>query len=171
LTDPVSTRQEKFREIFSRYKNRTYDFALKMLGDRDAAGDVVQEVYLRLYQALESNHQFADVQNWLFILTRNLCLNIIRDSGKEVSLDKLLTDRQVDPDFADAGLRKVKRAMAALEAKYREALILKEYQGFSYEEIAEVLGITVPAVRSLLYRARIRLKENFEKLSIKRWSS
>ena len=170
MTDPVSTRDEKFREIFSRYKNRTYDFALKMLGDRDAAGDVMQEVYLRLYQALESNRQFADVQNWLFILTRNLCLNVIRDSGREVSLDKLVSDRQVDPEFADAGLRKVKRAMAGLEPKYREALILKEYQGFSYEDIAGVLGITVPAVRSLLYKARIKLKENFEKLSIKRWS-
>ena len=170
MTDSVSARNERFREIFGRYKNRTYDFALRMLGDRETAGDVVQEVYMRLYKALESNPNFSDVQSWLFILTRNLCLNIIRDSAKEVSLDRTFTEMQVDADFADSGLRKVKRAMAALDPKYREALILKEYQGFSYQDIAGVLGITVPAVRSLLYKARLSLKENFEKLSIKRWS-
>lgn len=168
MTDPDTGRREKFREIFDRHKNRTYDFALRMLGDRDAAGDITQEVFLRLYRAIDGNPEIGNMQNWLFILTRNLCLNEIRDSKKEINIDSLDFVEAVEADFARNDVRQIRKAMSALNAKYKEVLVLREYEGFTYSEIAGILGITVPAVRSLLYKARLMLKENFEKISIKR---
>ena len=168
MTDSDTGKNKKFREIFDRYKNRTYDFALRMLGDRDAAGDITQEVFLRLYKAIDSNPGIGNMQSWLFILTRNLCLNNIRDSRKQVSIEEMNFDSTVGSDFGNAGVIQIRKAMSALDEKYREALVLKEYEGFTYSEISGILGVTVPAVRSLLYKARLQLKENFENLSIKR---
>lgn len=139
-----------------------------MLGDRDAAGDITQEVFLRLYRAIDGNPEIGNMQNWLFILTRNLCLNEIRDSKKEINIDSLDFVEAVEADFARNDVRQIRKAMSALNAKYKEVLVLREYEGFTYSEIAGILGITVPAVRSLLYKARLMLKENFEKISIKR---
>lgn len=144
-----------------------YDFALKMVGDADTAGDITQEVFIRLYKSNSNHTAISNVKNWLFILTRNLCLNRIRDSRRQVSLDAVPeTEIQVDCS-ADSRHIILQKAMYALAPDLREALILKEYQGFSYIEIGGILGITVPAVRSLLYRARVALKEIYEKYSIK----
>ena len=123
---------------------------------------------MRLYRAIDGNPEIGNMQNWLFILTRNLCLNEIRDSKKEINIDSLDFVEAVEADFARNDVRQIRKAMSALDAKYKEVLVLREYEGFTYSEIAGILGITVPAVRSLLYKARLMLKENFEKISIKR---
>lgn len=167
MTESVDGKNKRFGEIFCGHKDRVYNFALRMLGDRDAAGDITQEVFLRLYKAIDSNPAILNMQSWLFILTRNLCLNKIRDTKKEVSLDTEMREALTDSGCDDSRIAMVRRALMCLETRYREILVLKEYQGLSYNEIGDVLGLTAPAVRSLLYKARISLRENFEKLSIK----
>ena len=156
----------KFTDVFNEYKNRTFDFAVKMLGDRDAAGDIAQEVFIRLYTKVTDHYRIADVKSWLFILTRNLCLNKIRDSRHEVPLDAVSDTQE---DYSDGDLQRqieLHRALQALEPEYREALILREYQGFTYKEISEILGTTVPAIRALIYRARCRLRETYRQTNL-----
>lgn len=166
MTGPVNGSNERFSEIFNRNKDQVYGFAVRMLGDRDAAGDITQEVFLRLYKSMNTKSAITNMQNWLFILTRNLCLNRIRDSKKELSLETAGVENIPGVEDKNPNMTVLRKAIMCLETKYREVLILKEYQGFSYMEIGGILGLTVPAVRSLLYKARIMLKEQFERLSI-----
>ncbi|MEW5923605.1 MAG: RNA polymerase sigma factor [Candidatus Zixiibacteriota bacterium] len=166
MTGPVSGSNERFNEIFHRHKDQVYGFAVRMLEDRDIAGDITQEVFLRLYKSIDANPAITNMRSWLFILTRNLCLNKIRDSKRVVSLDTMDVENLSGAETEDSNRAILRKAMLCLETRYREVLILKEYQGFSYSEIGEILGLTVPAVRSLLYKARMMLREKFEQLSI-----
>ena len=155
----TSSNHQQFTELFHLYKDRTYDFALRMLGDAHAAGDVAQDVFIRLYEHQSNHHRIADVKSWLFIVARNLCLNHMRNRGRQAPLDAL-EDQLVESNPAvDPRQRALRRALSGLESPYREALILKVYQGFSYREIAEILGRTVPSVRSALFKARSMLRD------------
>ncbi len=164
---PRANCSDNFETIFQRYKNQTFDFAHRMLGDKDAAGDVMQDVFIRLFKVLKNNSDIKDIKNWLFIAVRNLCLNKIRDGHKEISLHSI-PDENLGYNNPDTNQIILEKSLLSLETRFREALILKEYQGFSYKEMAEILQITIPAVRSLLFKARSRLKDNFHKINNRR---
>lgn len=152
-----------FETLFHRYKNQTYNFAYKMLGDKQTASDVTQEVFIKLFKSQNHAKTIDNPKNWLFILTRNLCLNKLRDSKREIGLETL-EEESSDNQIQDIHVQKLKKALNQLEPNFKEALILRAYQGLSYQEISEILAISVSAVKSLLFRARVRLKEIFEKL-------
>ncbi len=158
----TSSNHQQFTELFHLYKDRTYDFALRMLGDAHAAGDVSQEVFLKLYLSQSNHDRIADVKSWLFIVARNLCLNHIRNRSKQIPLEQLEGQLVESNPAVDPRQRALRLALAGLESPYREALILKVYQGFSYREIAEILGRTVPSVRSTLFKARSMLRDKME---------
>ena len=164
----TSSNHQQFTELFLLYKDRTYDFALRMLGDAHAAGDVAQDVFIRLYEHQSNHHRITDVKSWLFIVARNLCLNQIRNRGRQVPLDALEDQLAHANPALDPKQRALRLALASLESPYREALILKVYQGFSYQEIAEILGKTVPAIRSLLFKARSMLREMMDNDQMRR---
>jgi RNA polymerase sigma-70 factor (ECF subfamily) len=153
--------------MFHRHKNRVYDFAVAMLGDRDVAGDVVQDVFIGLYTQMNNGTKILTPKSWLLAATRNLCLNRIRDSRKQTALEDS-THVAID-DASDEAIHDVlEAALQSLDGNLREVLILREYQNLSYAEMAEILGTTVPAVRSNLYRARIDLREAYRKLTAMR---
>lgn len=154
--------QKPFTELFEQYKGRTYDFALRMLGDPQAASDVAQDAFLRLFEHQQNHHRIGDVKSWLFIVARNLCLNRIRNRSKYVSLDGLEDRPTRAHTAADPRQRALRRALLSLDSPYRETIVLKAYQGFTYQEMAEILGKTVPAIRSLLYKARSMLRDRLE---------
>ncbi len=157
-----------FIEIFNQHKDGIFLYALKMLGNRDSAGDIAQDVFMRLYQKQLNNSEILDVKSWLFVVARNLCLNLIRSRKKVGSLDELESAGVAAIDPSDEKLLYLRRALLSLEPQYREAIIFREYHGFSYSEIAEITGLTIPAVRSLLYRGRIELRAAFKKLNMVR---
>jgi len=157
-----------FETLFHRYKDQTYNFAYRMLGNKETAGDITQEVFMKLFNSQKNPTQINNLKNYLFILIRNLCLNRIRDTKKESSLDLIAEEKSVGNEISNLKLLKLKKAFIRLESDLKEALVLKEYQGFSYKEISEILGLSVSAVKSLLFRARLRLKEVYEKINSKR---
>jgi RNA polymerase sigma-70 factor (ECF subfamily) len=163
MADTIENARKAFIETFRQYKNSIYLYSLKMLGDKDSAGDISQEVFFRLYTRQTENRAIGDVKSWLFIVARNLCLNYIRDHKRTSSLDAVTDNAGVATGTEEEQLRQLRRALLSLEPKYRETLILKEYQGFSYSEIAEITGTTIPAIRSLLYKARLQLKDAYKK--------
>ncbi|OGC78627.1 MAG: hypothetical protein A2145_02580 [candidate division Zixibacteria bacterium RBG_16_40_9] len=153
-----------YETLFRRYKNQTYNFAYKMLGDKQSASDITQEVFIKLFKSQDNSKPINDLKNWLFILTRNLCLNKLRDSKKEIGLEAI-EEESSENKIQDPQVLKLREALNQLEPNLKEALVLREYQGFSYQEIAEILDISVSAVKSLIFRARVKLKEIFEKIN------
>ncbi len=164
LKDFQNGDSKAFETLFHRYKDRMYNFAYKMLGNEDSAGDVTQEVFIKLFRSLNNSSQINNLKNWLFIITRNMCLNRIRDKKTEIELEAI-EEKTSENEIEKLQVLKLKQALAELEPDLKEALILREYQGFSYKEISEILGLSDSAVKSLLFRARIKLKEIFEKIN------
>lgn len=151
-----------FASLFHRYKNQTYNFAYKMLGDKQTASDITQEVFIKLFK--NNSKQINDLKNWLFILTRNLCLNKLRDRKKEIGLETI-EEESSENKIQGPQVLKLREALNQLEPNLKEVLILREYQGFSYQEISEILDISASAVKSLMFRARAKLKEVFKKIN------
>ncbi|HVP36734.1 MAG TPA: RNA polymerase sigma factor [Terriglobales bacterium] len=154
---------QAFETLFHRYKNQIYNFSYKMLGNKESAGDITQEVFIKLFHNQKNPGRINNLKNWLFILTRNLCLNRIRDTKKEITLDSIADEKSSENGNSNLQVLKLQKAMSQLEPDLKESLVLREYQGFSYKQISEILSLSLPAVKSLLFRARLRLKEIYEK--------
>jgi len=164
-----------FEELVERHKQRVFRTAYRFLGVRQDAEDIAQEVFLRVYRARDTYEPRARFTTWLYAICRNTCFKRLRkQSGSPVSLsDEVeLEDGSAPRQLADArapsplesALRDeraalVKQAIEALPTSQRMALVLCKYEGLSYAEIAEAIGRSEKAVKSLLHRARQNLKE------------
>jgi RNA polymerase sigma-70 factor (ECF subfamily) len=161
-----------FRQLVERHQNAVIGTVAKMLGNASDAEDISQQVFLRIWRNAKRYRPEAKFTTYLFTITRNLVFNETRRRGrkKEVSADEreenshhLIEDspnRQPDAELLQAELqRAVDDAIAALPEAQRMAVILRRYDQLPYEEIAEVLGLSLSAVKSLLFRARSGLKE------------
>jgi len=172
---------EAFEELVARYQNRVVALLEHHVGDRDQAEDLAQEVFLRVYRARDSYVPGAKFATWLFTIANNLASNALRRRSRrrEVNLDARASGplgaqplaalaqaasgqmpaRQLDK----AELRDVVRlAMQALNERQRMAVLLNKFEGMSYADIAETMEMTPKAVKSLLSRARVHLREVLE---------
>ena len=161
-----------FRELVERHQNAVVGTVAKMLGNSSDAEDISQQVFLRIWRHAKRYRPDAKFTTYLYTITRNLVFNETRRRGrkKEVSADEReenshhliedSPDRQPDAEALQAELqRAVDDAIAALPEAQRMAVILRRYDQLPYEEIAVVLGLSLPAVKSLLFRARTGLRE------------
>jgi RNA polymerase sigma-70 factor, ECF subfamily len=150
-------------------------YCYRMLGSWDEAEDAVQETYLRGWRAWDAFERRASVRTWLYQIATNVCLNAARDrvrralpsgigapaDNADQRSDLLTPERWLQPfagDSADLRLALV-AAMQTLPATQRAVLLLREVLGFPARDTAEILGMSVPAVKSSLQRARSRLAE------------
>lgn len=156
-----------FVGLYNRYKGPVYAFCYKMLLDSDAAKDVMQETFLRVYENRDRLMKSDAFKSWLFTIARNQCLNAIRRNGKHIPLP----DAKDLPPVAETPftrmekseqVRFVTRFLESLPPEYREVIVLREYQNLSYEEIAAVTRSTLSAVKSRLFKARRKLAQQME---------
>ena len=161
--------EEAFRELVEATEDRVYGTIVKMLGGLEGAEDLAQRVYLRIWQARGRYEPTAKFSTWMFSIVRRLVLNEWRSRSRRsaVFLTPAPDDKphegiaQGSPSAeASAGelASAIDAALQALPEEQRTAMILRRYDEMPYEEIAEVLGTTVPAVKSLLFRARETLR-------------
>ncbi len=163
---------DAFRELVERHQNVVIGTVAKMLGNSSDAEDIAQQVFLRIWRHAKRYRPDAKFTTYLFTITRNLVFNETRRRGrkKEVSADEreenshhlieASPDRQPDAEVLQAELqRAVDAAIASLPETQRMAVVLRRYDQLPYEEIATVLGLSLPAVKSLLFRARAGLRE------------
>ena len=163
---------EAFRQLVVRHQNAVIGTVAKMLGNPSEAEDIAQQVFLRIWRHAKRYRPDAKFTTYLYTITRNLVFNETRRKSrkKEVSSDereensnRLIEanpDRQPDAELLQAELqRAVDDAIAQLPETQRMAVVLRRYEQLSYEEIAAVLGLSVSAVKSLLFRARTSLRE------------
>ncbi len=163
------------RELIEKHQGAVYGTIAKMLGDAVEAQDLAQQVFLRVYRAAGSYRATAQFKTWMFTIVRNLVFNEHRrrsratlislhppenDYGSPAGLDLPDTGNKTPDEniLQQEMLRKVDEAILALPEQQRLAIVLRRYDEFSYEEIADILKTSVPATKSLLFRARETLR-------------
>jgi RNA polymerase sigma factor (sigma-70 family) len=158
-------REEAFRALHDRYHERLLAYVRHMLRGHADAEDVVQDVFERAYGALRTGEREISVRPWLYRVAHNRCIDYVRRApATPLQPDELLPGG-IDP-VAEAerreDLRRLVADLHALPAPQRSALIIRELEGLSYDDLSTTLGVTVPAVKSLLVRARSGLAEAAE---------
>jgi RNA polymerase sigma-70 factor (ECF subfamily) len=167
-----------FSDLVLKYEQRVYNHCLRVVGDEQESQDLTQEVFLKVFRSMKNYEHTYAFYTWLYRITVNCCIDHLRKKRKraqEVSLtphsDESAGDRMQEHAIADETfvpdktllnqeLRDVLHsAIAQLSEKLRVIIVLKEIEGFSYDEIGEILSCSRGTVKSRLFRARERLKE------------
>jgi RNA polymerase sigma-70 factor, ECF subfamily len=164
--------REAFTQLIVQYQVPLYNMALRMVGGRDDAADIAQEAFLRAWQKIRTLRD-APFKSWLFQIAANLCYDHYRrgrryglmpeddQSGKVVGLGIATPDPQERAE-ANERNRLVRESIAALDHDMRMAIILRDVNGMSYEEISMVLRIPLGTVKSRIARARIAVQERLQ---------
>lgn len=169
-----------FQELVRRYKNPITNFVYRMLNDYDRAVDLAQETFVRVYMSAERYQATYSFSTYIYRIASNLAITDLRQrkrrqlipipsffsekDGDEMEIE-LPDTRQTLADDAmieDERRRAVSRAIASLPEKYRAAVVLRDIEGRSYEEISEVLGLSDGTVKSRINRARNLLKDKLK---------
>ena len=169
---------DAFRELVETHQQRVVGTIARMIGDPIEAEDISQQVFVRVWKSAPRWEPTAKFTTWLYTILRNLVFNESRRRArhKTTSLDAA-TDHEDHPrQFADSNVKApdttmldaemqdaIEQAIRELPEAQRMAVVMRRYQDVSYEEIGEVLDLTVPAVKSLLFRARTDLREKLRK--------
>jgi RNA polymerase sigma factor (sigma-70 family) len=152
-----------FITLYNRYKYAVYNFCLKMLADSDTAKDVVQSVFIKIYEKRGQLEQPGSFRQWLFAIARNESISYFRKnkifSPLHEKMENTNSDNTISAVERDSEIALVNNAIAQLEPDLREVIILREYQSLSYREIGEIVGIPEKTVKSRLYRARQMMYE------------
>ncbi|QDS91998.1 ECF RNA polymerase sigma-E factor [Roseimaritima multifibrata] len=169
-----------FEELVQRYQGRLLRLLEHMGPKRELADDMTQEVFLRVFRARKSYQPGAKFSTWLFTIAGNVARNAARSSGRRQEISEIDTSRTTSGSQAavlsslavdSSGLMPtrviegeeraeiVRAAIHLLGDRQREALLLSKFEGLSYAEISEVMELSTKAVKSLLSRARVNLKD------------
>ena len=161
-----------FETLVLEYEKNVYNIALRMTGNSEDAADMTQEAFIKAYNSLQSFRGDSKFSVWLYRIVSNLCLDFLRskkrrpavslsaenEDGEEVELD--IADESQSPEaLLERKLTReaVRRGLDSLPEEQRQILLLREIQGFSYEEIAGALNLESGTVKSRIFRARKRL--------------
>lgn len=168
-----------FADIITANYQRVYNVILRLVDDREEAADLTQDTFVNACRAYDNFRHESQVYTWLYRIAINLTKNRLERRGRQrtiegVSVDapvemaeqeelfRQIEDTRGDPDRLAAN-EELKRFLAdqvgRLRLDYREVIVLRDYQGLSYEEIADILGCSVQAIKSRLFRARSLLRE------------
>jgi RNA polymerase sigma-70 factor (ECF subfamily) len=150
---------DAFERFYRKHVAEVYQYALAVLGNSADAEDVTQQTFLNAYRAFQRGGRPTKPHNWLIKIAHNVCRMRWRQSGRrldEVPLESV--PEPAAPDHDKPSLDEVLAALARLPLNQRAAIVMREVEDRSYAEISDVLGVTVPAVEALLFRARENLR-------------
>ena len=165
---------QAFNELVSRYENKVYRLAIKLTRNETLAEEVLQEVFLRVYEKLHTFRGESQFSSWLYRIAANVCFAKLNSEKKHAHSD--LDDElpQVEtggglgdvwietPDqsvLSDEAQRLISEAIDKLPEDFRVVLVLRDVEGMSNDEVSRILGLSVPAVKSRLHRARLALRK------------
>jgi RNA polymerase sigma factor (sigma-70 family) len=157
------------QELYERYSGQLLGFCFHKLGNREEAEDAVQQTFLNAFRGLQRGIRPEAESAWLFKIAENVCLTRRRSSFRRGRVESP-GDMQALQDFVAAPQRmgteeliQLQEALAAMPATQRKAILLREWQGLSYHEIAEEMALSQSAVETLIFRARRSLAEGLER--------
>ncbi len=179
----VARDESAFNELVVTYQRRVFALVFRMLGRRDEAEDLAQEVFVQVFKAIDQFRGDSKLSTWIYRIAVNLCKNRTKYLSRRHANDQDDVDAMADrlpfsaakgvsvggisrPDELVEGMQLevvVKRAIAQIEPEFREVLILRDVEDMSYEEIAQVTGLADGTVKSRIHRARAQLRTLVEK--------
>jgi len=153
-----------FDDIFELSSSMVFRICVNMLNDYHAAEDIMQEVFLSVYKALPRFREESSFYTWIYRIAVNKSLSALKKK-KETVIDRdefpELDTGEEDDDWKEEDLFVLRKCIQELPASFRSVVVMRDIEGLSYEEIAEIEEIPVGTVRSRLNRAREMLKETF----------
>jgi RNA polymerase sigma-70 factor (ECF subfamily) len=153
-----------FNELVRRHRQGVVNVVYRMCGDTNTAEDAAQEAFIRAWQHLPSYRPRSPFRNWMYRIATNAARDVLRRERETIDVDDLpLVAPDAGPEVAVEGQERgerVRQAVLSLPSASREVLVLREYEGLSYREIAETLGIPIGTVMSRLNYARSRLRQS-----------
>ena len=167
--------ERAFEILIQRFKNPLTNYVYRFLGDYDSCVDVVQETFIKVYRYKDNYSSLAKFSTWIYTIAGNLArseyqrkrrrnLFSINSFGEEEKTFDI-PDETYRPDVAaDTNMKKeiIQKALLKVRDSYREAVILRDIQELSYEEIAEILGVEIGTVKSRINRGRAELQKHLK---------
>ncbi len=173
---------DAFETLVKKYQKKMLNIAYRMTGDYEEACEVVQEAFLSAYRAIRAFRGHATFSTWLYAITMNHARNHLRQTTSRARHEQATLDDPVEtPDGTYTNephshettaleqlerqeiQQEVQECISALDEDYREVLILRDVQGFSYEEISDILKLPDGTVKSRLFRARDMMRERLKR--------
>ena len=171
IRDFLSGNQQSFNALARKYQERIYWHARRMLGDHDDAHEIVQQVLIVMYNKLDTFNFSSSIYTWIYKITSTRCLNLL----KKKSLRKIFTfstnesvenqgyENVIEEIESKEMLLKMENLLQKLPVKQREVFIMRNYDDLSYEEISEITGKTVGALKANYFHAFKKIKEQIFK--------
>jgi RNA polymerase sigma-70 factor (ECF subfamily) len=175
-----SGQAEKFHDLVERYEQKLYNFGLRMCRNPSDAEDMIQDTFLNVFKYLNNFRYETKFKNWLYRIAASTCIKKRRKSkfapDKELSLDEFLPDDETEkpdhvPEWALQPLDKllneelagvINRTILRLPRKYRVVIVLRDIEGFSTSETAQILNLSPSNVKVRLHRARLYLRDKLK---------
>src|SRR6187399_3624912 len=167
--------QQAWEEIVRQHRRKVFNIAYKFTGKHDEAEDLTQDIFLKIFRALHTFDRRANFQTWLISISRNLCIDHYRSVRKEretmardvdaSELTPVSRERGPHGQLEQLDLKHLIRlALAELPPTLRQAVVLRDLQEFSYQEIADQLGLPEGTVKSRINRGRLELARQLRRL-------
>jgi RNA polymerase sigma-70 factor (ECF subfamily) len=154
-----------FKYVYNKYRQRVFSYCLYVTGNKTLAEDALQEVFIRIYERREQLRSSYALKNWLLMVTRSVCLNLMRESKFTPVFVDITDDNfenhepaaeRIDHDFPEEIFQLAFRKIPMI---YRDAFILREIEGFSNDEVAELTGASATNVKVRVLRAKKMLRQ------------
>jgi RNA polymerase sigma-70 factor, ECF subfamily len=163
IKQDLPQKNEAFAVIYKRYSVSVNTYCRSMIHDRDSAKDIFQETFIRFFNNLKNVEHFGNVNAYLIATAKNLCLNCIRDRKDTVPFDILeMQLKEVNNYDNNEMMDLIVRSLELLDVEYREAFIMKEFQGLSMKEIADLQKTSLPNAKSRVLRAKRKIIDILE---------
>ena len=155
-----SSSEKAFAELYARYSPRIFAYCRRILGDYDRAQDAFQETFVKFFNSAQQEREMTNVPAYLLRIARNLCLNMQRSDKGQISLEEYHLPSSYDMSHDKKELLSlITQAMETLPLDYKEAFILREYEGLSYQEIADMTESSLSTVKIRIYRAKQKIRD------------
>src|SRR4051812_20689706 len=167
--------QDAWQQIVRQHWRKVFNLAYKFVGRHDEAEDLTQDIFLKIFKALHTFDRRANFQTWLISISRNLCIDHYRSVRKEretmardvdaSALMPVSRERGPHSQLEQTDLKAlIQRALAELPPSLRQAVVMRDLQEFSYQEIADRLSLPEGTVKSRINRGRLELKRQLDRL-------
>jgi RNA polymerase sigma-70 factor, ECF subfamily len=165
-----------FGQLVLKYQDRLFNTVVHLVGNAEDARDIVQDAFVQAYLKLAGFNRSSAFYTWLYRIAVNMAVSSLRKDRPTSSIDYVKQTSGIEPiDSADEPTdaaersercKQVRQAIAELSEEHRVILVLREIEGFCYENIAEILDLPLGTVRSRLFRARMQCREQLKTMLI-----
>lgn len=166
---------ECFEQLIEKYQIKAYNIAFRILGNEEDAKDATQDAFIKIYHALRNFRGDSSFYTWIYRIVTNTCYDFLKKRNKMYNISSLtnydnssegeledIPDESYEPEQIfdqKENITSVIECMKLLSTDHKTVLVLRDIQGFSYEDISEILNCSVGTVKSRINRARFKLKE------------